>query len=385
MRRNKTELDLATETYRKTLNAGTPTSHFDELGPARRDLGTMVRGTRLVDPRHARWHTLERGTRGRGSARPDRAIPGLDRGIRDRDPPISVRGRQGIKNCFLGKGRTLLDALADVVPQDARDRDQTGSPRSLTVPVFVDFARASGLDFTLRQRSYAFMPDARDDGGWRRLARLRRRRLARYLRGARRRLFPTNRRRPPSAQRDRLFRNRGDGTFEDVTAAAGLAAMSGGYGHGVTVGDYDNDGRPDLFITRWRSYALYHNRGDGTFEDVTAAAGLSGSRDWPTSAAFADLDGDGDLDLYVCHYSAWDPQTSPPCPHPGKPGKYSYCGPRVFDAMPDHLFRNDGGRFVDVSEPGGRPVRRTAKAEVWVWSPPTWTTTAVSTCSWPTT
>ncbi len=74
-------------------------------------------------------------------------------------------------------------------------------------------------------------------------------------------------------QGDRLFRNRGDGTFEDVSEKAGIASFAGGYGHGVTVGDYDNDGRPDLFVTRWRSYALYHNTGDGTFEDATARGG----------------------------------------------------------------------------------------------------------------
>jgi predicted Zn-dependent protease len=160
---------------------------------------------------------------------------------------------------------------------------------------------------------------------------------------------------PPraTAQGDRLFRNRGDGSFEDVTAAAGLAALPGGYGHGVAVGDYDNDGHPDLFVTRWRSYALYRNRGDGTFADATAIAGLGGDRDWPTSAAFADLDGDGDLDLYVCHYSAWDPVQTPPCPHPADPSRYGYCVPRSIEAKADHVFRNDGGRFVDVSGPSG--------------------------------
>ena len=158
---------------------------------------------------------------------------------------------------------------------------------------------------------------------------------------------------PASPQRDRLFRNRGDGTFADVTEASGLSAMPGGYGHGVTVGDVDNDGHADLFVTRWRSYALYRNRGDGTFEDATESWGLGGSRDWPTSSAFADLDGDGDLDLYVCHYADWDPQRSAPCPHPDDPRKFTYCGPRDFAAMPDHVFRNEGGRFVDVSEQSG--------------------------------
>src|SRR5262249_42306558 len=111
---------------------------------------------------------------------------------------------------------------------------------------------------------------------------------------------------PPATPGDRLFHNRGDGTFEDATAVSGLERSRRGYAFGVAGGDYDNDARPDLFVTRYGSYALYRNRGDGTFEDATEAAGLGGDRDWPTSAAFADLDGDGDLDLYVCHYLRWD-------------------------------------------------------------------------------
>jgi tetratricopeptide (TPR) repeat protein len=110
----------------------------------------------------------------------------------------------------------------------------------------------------------------------------------------------------PPGPGDRLFHNRRDGTFEDVTNDTGIGRFPRGHGHGVTVGDVDDDGHPDVFVTRWRSYALYRNRGDGTFEDVTDAWGLGGRRDWPTSAALADLDGDGDLDLYVCHYAAWD-------------------------------------------------------------------------------
>ncbi len=151
---------------------------------------------------------------------------------------------------------------------------------------------------------------------------------------------------------DRLFRNRGDGTFEDVTERAGIASFPGGYGHGVAVGDYDNDGRPDLFVTRWRSYALYRNKGDGTFEDATERAGLGGDRDWPTSAAFADLDRDGDLDLYVCHYLKYDETNPRRCSHPDSPSKHE-CNPLDFDALPDHVFRNDAGRFVDVTEAAG--------------------------------
>ena len=114
----------------------------------------------------------------------------------------------------------------------------------------------------------------------------------------------------------------------------------------------DNDGDPDLFIARWRSYALYRNRGDGTFEDATESAGLGGDRDWPTSAAFADLDGDGDLDLYVCHYLVWD-EASPFICHDPKFGANRLCNPGLFPSRPTALYRNDGGRFVEVTKEAG--------------------------------
>jgi tetratricopeptide (TPR) repeat protein len=151
---------------------------------------------------------------------------------------------------------------------------------------------------------------------------------------------------------DRLFRNRGDGTFEDVTARSGIDRFPRDHGHGVTVGDIDGDGCPDLFLTRWRSYALYRNCGDGTFEDVTGAWGLGGRRDWPTSAALADFDGDGDLDLYVCHYAAWD-RANPQICRDLQTGGYLNCTPLIAKALPDHLFRNDAKRFVDVTAEAG--------------------------------
>ncbi|WP_165225584.1 FG-GAP-like repeat-containing protein [Aquisphaera insulae] len=158
--------------------------------------------------------------------------------------------------------------------------------------------------------------------------------------------------RPAADAGDRLFRNRGDGTFEDITARSGIDCFPRGHGHGVAVGDVDNDGLPDLFVTRWRSYALYRNLGGGRFEDATDHWGLGGSRDWPTSAAFADLDGDGDLDLYVCHYAAWDLDHPQIC-RDAKTQAYLNCNPLDSEALPDHLFRNDGGRFVDVTAEAG--------------------------------
>src|SRR5262249_24597638 len=143
------------------------------------------------------------------------------------------------------------------------------------------------------------------------------------------------------------------GHFEDATDRTGIKriAWGQGYGLGVTVGDYDNDGHPDLFVTRVANYALYRNRGDGNFEDVTEYAGLAGHRDNPTSAAFADLDNDGDLDIYVCHYMLWDPANPQLCPTEN--GDYFYCSPHKVQPAPDHVFRNGGGRFVDVTAAAG--------------------------------
>ena len=157
---------------------------------------------------------------------------------------------------------------------------------------------------------------------------------------------------PATGEGDRLFRNKRDGTFEDVTIPSKIASLTHGYGHGVAVGDFNNDGKPDLFLTRWRSYILLKNQGDGTFADATESAKLEGDRDWPTSAGFADLDNDGDLDLYVCHYFEWDENDTRTCADPKNPGAYR-CTPLAFRARQDHLFRNDNGQFADISKESG--------------------------------
>ena len=152
---------------------------------------------------------------------------------------------------------------------------------------------------------------------------------------------------PPGA--NRLYRNRGDGTFEDVTKRAGVPGR--GYGMGCAVGDFDGDGHDDLFVTGLGSTVLYRNRGDGTFEDVTKRAGVGSDR-WTTAAGFGDLDGDGDLDLVVVTYVEADPVDVPAC-RDGT-GRPLHCSPARFPAQADLLFRNNGdGTFADVSRESG--------------------------------
>ena len=151
---------------------------------------------------------------------------------------------------------------------------------------------------------------------------------------------------------NKLYHNLGDGTFEDVTSRAAVPGR--GYGMGCTVGDFDDDGYEDLFVTGFRNTLLYRNRGDGTFEDVTQKAGVFSSR-WCTAAGFADLDGDRDLDLVVVAYVDADPSRPIPCKDPT--GRRIHCTPGYYRSQFNHLFRNNGnGTFTDIAQEAGLRV-----------------------------
>ena len=152
----------------------------------------------------------------------------------------------------------------------------------------------------------------------------------------------------------RLFRNNGDGTFTDVTKESGLINL--GWGVGVTVGDFDNDGYRDVFITNFGTNALFHNNGNGTFTDVTRDAGLEGGN-WSTGCAWGDYDRDGRLDLYVARYVDFEigrmprPGTNTYCNYRGVPVA---CGPRGLPGLPDLFYHNEGnGKFREVSRDTG--------------------------------
>jgi hypothetical protein len=172
-----------------------------------------------------------------------------------------------------------------------------------------------------------------------------------------------------------LFHNNRDGTFKDVTEKAGLTAS--GWGQACCVGDYDNDGYDDLFVSYWGRNVLYHNNGDGTFTDVSEKAGVAGIADrWGAGCCFVDYDRDGHLDLFVANYVNFDPVRAP------KPGQAVYCnyhdipvpcGPQGFAGGTNILYHNRGdGTFADISEASGIARPRGASSMVFVernWQP----------------
>jgi hypothetical protein len=158
--------------------------------------------------------------------------------------------------------------------------------------------------------------------------------------------------------RNRLFRNDGHGLFTDVTDAAGVAGT--GYDMGVAIGDYDNDGHPDLFVAGVHHSTLYHNNGDGTFSDVTVKSGLDAALNhpdpqygplWAITSAWVDVNHDGLLDLFVVNYLQWNYSEQPVC---GFHEVADYCHPKFFKGLPNQLFLNNGdGTFRDLSKEWG--------------------------------
>jgi enediyne biosynthesis protein E4 len=326
LRRRKSELDRALDRYQWLIGRLAATERISAAIELARLAETLGRWTEARG-----WATLARG---HDSYREQSEIilDRLDRLLLDRSD----------------SARALADLRADLRRALASSPRSATSETPIAPPSFVDDANAVGLEFVLDHgRSVERqLPETMTGGvglvdydgdGW----------LDVYVvQGG---PFPPPKTRVPCG--DRLFRNCRGRTFQNVSKATGITDFNGGFGHGVAVGDFDNDGKPDLFVSRWRSYALYRNRG-GTFEDVTETAGLGGNRDWPTSATWADLDCDGDLDLYVCHYLDWNAESPELC-RDATNHSYQYCNPRSFSAGADHLFRNDGGRFVDVTEKAG--------------------------------
>jgi len=269
-----------------------------------------------------------------------------------RDPRLRPPGFDPAQRAAVGDGptvalsRPVLNASVLARPTDQSPRM---APRPDSGSRIEDIAERAGVRFQYDSgaTSHLFIADTMgggvalfdfDDDGWLDIY---------FVNGC---ALPFDRQSCPRP--NKLYRNRGDGTFEEVTERAGVGGR--GYGMGCVVGDFDNDGHDDLFVTGLNQTVLYHNRGDGTFADVTAQAGVASSR-WTTAAGFGDLDGDGDLDLVVVTYVDADPKDLLECRD--KSGRLIHCQPERFPAQLDHLFRNNGdGTFSDVSREAGIEV-----------------------------
>ena len=218
------------------------------------------------------------------------------------------------------------------------------APVFSTGPLFTDVTQAAGIAFINQSggadKQYIIETQSAGGGFWD------------YDSDGQLDLFLTSGVRPDSTAGTALYRGIGNGAFSNATAGSGTELD--GWNMGVAFADYDSDSDPDLYLTRWGRDALLANAGDGTFKDATATAGL-GSAGWGIGAAFADYDSDGDLDLYVANYIAFE-LGGPPfydrwCQHNGVPAA---CGPSGAQAQPDILYRNEGdGTFTEVSLQAG--------------------------------
>jgi enediyne biosynthesis protein E4 len=189
---------------------------------------------------------------------------------------------------------------------------------------------------------------------------------------------------PPSPLRSALYHNNGDGTFSDVTEKAGVGA-EGHYGQGVAVGDFDNDGYPDLYVTGYGRAILYRNNGNGTFTDVTTKAGVADAGGWSTSAGWFDYDKDGWLDLVVTNYIDWTPKNNIWCGERRR-GYRSYCHPGNYKGQRIKLYHNNhDGTFTDVSDASGvgKPEAKGMGVVLADFNNDGWPDIAIANDSWP--
>jgi enediyne biosynthesis protein E4 len=189
---------------------------------------------------------------------------------------------------------------------------------------------------------------------------------------------------PPQPLRSALYHNNGDGTFTDVTEKAGVGAP-GHYGQGIAVGDFDNDGYPDIYVTGYNSAILYRNNHDGTFTDVTAKAGVGDDGKWSTSAGWFDYDKDGWLDLLVTNYIEWTPKNNLWCGE-RRPGYRSYCNPGNYKGQKTKLYHNNrDGTFSDVSDASGvgKPESKGMGVVLADFNNDGWTDIAIANDTWP--
>jgi enediyne biosynthesis protein E4 len=189
---------------------------------------------------------------------------------------------------------------------------------------------------------------------------------------------------PAHPLRCALYHNNGDGTFTDVTEKAGLGG-EGHYGQGVAVGDFDNDGYPDLYVTGYGRAILYHNNRDGTFTDITEKAGVADRGGWSTSAGWFDYDKDGWLDLLVANYIDWSPSHNVWCGE-HRPGYRSYCHPGNYRGQHLKLYHNNhDGTFSDVSDQSGvgKPEAKGMGVALFDFDNDGWPDIAVANDSWP--
>jgi hypothetical protein len=246
----------------------------------------------------------------------------------------------------------MAQTSASPAPKGAASQKAGEKNLTTNAPLFVDVTRAAGIDFRLtcgsKEKLYIVETMCGgaaafdyDNDGWMDILLVDGSTLADYREG---------KCHPP-----RLYHNNHDGTFTDVSAKSGLNFC--GWGYGVAIGDFDNDGWEDVYITGFKGSALYRNNHDGTFTDVTAKAGVANADRWGTSAAFGDYDNDGYLDLYVANYVDLDVNNLPKfgdgafCQYRGIPVN---CGPRGLKGARDRLFHNNGdGTFTDVTEKMG--------------------------------